>query len=239
MSQVRPSIYKAIVENDLNDVVFQDPFSEDARKAKRNLVATSFAAILIAALHLQVSGFLGLQTETGVTMASVVTRGLACLLVFYFLVGFILTAYIDYSAWKFRRERVLVRPYLDLIAILENHTQGVAQQIQNATAQLSGLDEIITESSMQAQVTVAGGIESAKGQLLSIHKVIADLQEEFKPLISHWAKTVAKAENLSWRLRTRFLSLWVLDIAAPIFLATLAIWKTHDGLSSVWVKIAT
>lgn len=239
MSQIRADVYKAISENSLNDVVFQDPFSEDARKAKRNLVAASFASILIAALNLQVSGFLGLQTETGVTLASSVTRGLSCLLVMYFLVGFVLTAYIDYAAWKFQRERVLVRPYLDLIALLENHTQATEMQIKNSMTRLEQLDELLSESEMRSQVAVVGAVEQAKGQLLSTRKGLSELQTEVKPLLTHWARIVSKAEHLSWRLRIRFLSLWAMDIASPILLATIAIWKTNDGLLTVWLKVTS
>ena len=235
MAHIRPDVAKAVAQNDLNDVVFQDPFTEEGRKSKRNLVAASFAAILIAALDLQVSGFLGLQTATGVTLATSITKGLACLLVVYFLAGFMLTAYIDYSAWKFKRERVLVRPYLDLIKMLEAHIHVTGEQVTNATARL---DSIVIDSDMQSQVEFTKSIKEAHGQLSSIQEHARSLHEEFKPLLAHWASTVSRAEQLSWRLRARFLSLWLLDIGAPLLLASAAIWRTHDGLLSVWAKVA-
>lgn len=235
MAHIRADIAKAIADNDLDDVIFQDPFSEEARKAKRNLVAASFAAILIATLNLRVTGFLGLQTETGEILASSITQGLACLLVAYFLAGFALTAYIDYAAWKFKRERALVRPYLELVKMLEAHIHVTGEQITNATAMLG---RVLDQSDMPSQADLTRSIDTAKGQLSSIHVHARSLHEEFKPLLDHWTKTVAKAERLSWRQRTRFLSLWLLDIVAPLMLAIAAVWRTHDGLVSVWVSVA-
>jgi len=235
MPYVRPDIAKAVAENDLDAVVFTDPLADDARKAKRNLVAASFAAILISALDLQINGFLGLQTATGEALGIAVTKGLACLVVLYFLAGFVLSTFIDYSAWKFKRERVLVRPYLDLIQVLESHLATTGEQVANATTRLDG---VVVETGMQSEVAFKREIGSAKGQLTSIQQRVQSLHEEFAPLIAHWSATVAKATRLSWRLRARFLSLWLVDIATPLLLAAVAIWRTGSGMSSVWTKMA-
>jgi len=236
MAHIRPDVYKAIAENDIGDVVFRDPFSDEARKAKRNLVAASFAALLIAALELQVNGFLGLQTATGTTLGSSITKGLACLIVVYFLAGFLLTTYVDYSAWKFERERVLVKPYVDLISMLEGHIYVTGEQIKNATVRLAG---VVLEDDMHSQIEVQKIVREAQSQLASIQKHATSLTEEFKPLLAHWSSLVVKFDRLSWRLRARFFSLWVLDMLVPIILASVAIWKTWGGVASVWWKIAT
>jgi len=235
MPHIRPDIYKAVADNNIGDVIFQDPFTEEARKAKRNLVAASFAALLIAALELQVSGFLGLQTTTGTTLASGITKGLACLIASYFLASFVLAAFVDYSAWKFRRERVMVKPYLDLVAMLEAHFHTTGEQVMNATHRLDG---IVIEHEMLSQVSSQNAISEAKGQLAAIETHAASLHDEFKPLLEHWSTQVARLDRLSWRLRARFLSLWLLDIAVPLLLAGLAIWKTSEGLTAVWSKVA-
>ena len=235
MPHVRPDVYKAIAENDLGEVVFQDPFGDESRKAKRNLVGASFGALLIAALELQVNGFLGLQTVTGATLGGTITRGLACLIVLYFLAGFLLSAYVDYAAWKFKRERVLVKPYLDLVAMLESHIHATGEQVNNATRRLDGME---VDNEMRSQVAFQETIQSTRGQLTSIQENIGSIHEEFKPLVIHWAATVARFEKLSWRLRARFLSLWALDITVPIALSVLAIWKTHTGIPSIFLKIA-
>jgi len=236
MAHIRPDVYKSIAENDIGEVVFQDPFTEETRKAKRNLVAASFGALLIAALDLQVNGFLGLQTVTGVTVGASITKGLACLIVGYFLAAFVLASFVDYSAWRFRRERVLVKPYLDLISMLEAHFHVTGEQVQNATRRVNG---VVVEHDMRSQVEFQQIMSDAKGQLMSIQENMRSFYEEAKPLLSSWTALIAKAERLSWRLRARFFSLWLLDIFVPLFLAGFAIWRTYGGMSSVWSKVAT
>ncbi|MDL5367297.1 hypothetical protein QSH18_16940 [Xanthomonas sp. NCPPB 2654] len=235
MSFIRADVYKAITDNNLNDVVFQDPFSDEARKAKRNLVAASFGALLIAALDLQVNGFLGLQTVTGSTLGVVITKGLACVVVLYFLAGFVLYASVDYAAWKFKRERFLVAPYLELVKMLEAHVNSTGEQVTNATSRLGS---IVIESDMQSQVAFQEAIKNTKGQLASIQEHTSQLHEEMRPLIGHWRLTVAKASRLSWRLRARFLSLWLLDMLFPLALSALAMWKSHEGLPLIFERIA-
>lgn len=236
MAHIRPDVYKLIEENDFGEVVFQDPFTEETRKAKRNVVAAGFGGLLIAALDLQVNGFLGLQTATGATLGGDITKGLACLIVGYFLAAFILAAFVDYSAWKFKRERVLVKPYLDLVSMLEAHFHVTGEQVQNATHRISG---VVVEYDMRSQVEFQQILSDTKGQLRSIQENLDSFYEEAKPLLLKWANLVAKAERLSWRLRARFFSLWLLDVLVPLAISSFAIWRTYGGLSSVWEKIAT
>ena len=235
MPFVRPELYKAIAANDIAGVVFQDPFTEEARKAKRNLVAASFGALLIASLELQVSGFLGLQTVTGAALGGSVTKGLAFLVNLYFLAGFILSAYIDYSAWKFKREQVLVQPYLELVKMLEAHFHVTGEQVDNATARLKG---VLVERGMQSEVEFKKILDESQGQLSSIQRNTSALHEEIRPLLAHWTATIKKFDHLSWRMRARFISLWLLDITLPLMLTAVALWQTHSGLAALWSQIA-
>jgi hypothetical protein len=234
MTFVRPTLYKEVEENNIDDVIFQDPFQEDARKAKRNLVAVSFGALLIAALSLQVNGFLGLQTVTGAALGAEITRGLACVVVIYCLATFALSAFVDYAAWKFRRERYLVKPYLELIRMLEVHVFTTGEQVKNAT---SGLDKLSSDRDMQAQIEVSRAINDSLGQLRQIAGSISALHTEMKPLLEHWEKAVQRTRQLSWRLRARFASLWILDILVPLSLAGFAILKTYGGIAVVVSKV--
>lgn len=236
MAQVREALYKAIAENDIDAVVFQDPFQDEARKAKRNLVAASFAALLIAVLDLQINGFLGLQTATGAGLGASITKGLAFITVTYFLAAFLLSAFVDYSAWKFRRERVLVKPYLELVSMVEGRFDVTAEQIKNAMSQLNHLS---FEKEMQEEIALQETIQNSRGQLEAIAKAMSSMHEEARPLFQHWEVTVRKTERLTWRLRARFFSLWVLDILLPLALASIALWKTHNGIFAVAAKVVS
>jgi hypothetical protein len=234
MNYVRPDVYREVEENNIDDVIFQDPFQDEARKAKRNLVAVSFGALLVAALSLQVNGFLGLQTVTGATLGAEITKGLACIVVIYCLAGFALSAFVDYSAWKFRRERYLIKPYLELIRMLEVHVVTTGEQVKNAT---SGLKDLSSEMDMRGQLEFDRKISDSLGQLKQIAGSIGALHTEMKPLLAHWQKTVQRTRRLSWRLRARFASLWVLDILVPLVLAGFAVSKTYTGIAAVVSKI--
>lgn len=235
MAYIRSEVYKAVEENNIDDVVFQDPFQDEARKAKRNLVAASFGALLIASLELQVSGFLGLQTVTGAAIGAAITRGLACMIVLYFFAGFVLSAYVDYAAWKFKRERYLAKPYLELVSMLEAHFHVTGEQIDNATARLQTLS---AEQGMQTEIEMQKSVRDSIGQVSSIKSEMQSLYSEIRPLLSHWSTAVSRSSRLAWRLRARFLSLWLLDILMPIALAGFAVWRTYEGIPVVVSKIA-
>ena len=168
-------------------------------------------------------------------MGGSITKGLAFLIVAYFLAGFVLSAYIDYSAWKFKRERVLVQPYLDLVKMLEAHIHVTGEQVRNAAHRLDG---IVIESDMRSEVEFKKLIDEARGQLTSIQSGGKALHEEVRPLLAHWTGIVSRFENLSWRMRARFLSLWLLDIALPLLLAGVALWQTYGGIAALWSKVA-
>jgi hypothetical protein len=114
MAWTPAKIHEAIKAADLNNVVFQDPLTDESRKAKRNLLIASFTCLLIAVLKLEVTSFLGLTAGAGV-LSNVSVQGLACVVVIYTLIGFCFHVFVDYSAWKFERERLSTEPYLALI----------------------------------------------------------------------------------------------------------------------------
>ena len=234
MPYLRPEVYQEIEDNNIDDVVFQDPFKQEARKAKRNLVAVSFGALLIAALSLQVNGFLGLQTVTGSALGAEITKGLACIVVLYCLAAFALSAFVDYAAWKFRRERYLVKPYLELIRMLEVHVFATGEQVKNAAGVL---DKLASEKDIEARVGAIRAINDCLGQLKQIVGSINALHGEMRPLLAHWERTVQQTRRLSWRLRARFASLWILDIAVPLLLAGFAVIKTYGGIGVVVSKV--
>lgn len=138
MSNPRAELYDKVSGADIDAIAFQDPLRDETRKAKRNLVAASFAAILIAAPNLQVEGFLGLKTADARVLAAAATHGLACLAVIYFLVAFLLGFFVDYNAWRFEQERLLVKPYLELIKMAEQAFFALTEQIRNAMHYLHG-----------------------------------------------------------------------------------------------------
>lgn len=233
MAYIRPNIYRAMKENEVDSIVFQDPFTEETRKKKRNFLAASFACLLITILQLKVTGFLGLQASTG-DLGTELASGLAATIVVYFFINFILFAYIDYMAWKHKREKLLIKPYLEFLKMLESHVHVTGEQIKNA---MNGLSGIVIESGMQSEVEFSKIINNASGQLSSIEKHQRELMEEMRPLIEHWKKTILGTKRLTWRLRARFFSLWVLDIILPVSLGIIALGNASSGLQELAIRV--
>ena len=233
MTWIGEDLGKRIRENDIKEVVFEDPLSDVTRKAKRNLVAGAFACLLIAALGLQVTSFSGLQAPTG-NLGNDITRGLACIAVLYLLVSFLFHFFVDYSAWKFERERFLAGPYLELINLISSHLQIVPTQVENA---FHPLKQLLSSNSS------ATGIDPDKitrelGQVLeSIKNHLAELNTELQPLLESWSGTIASANKLSRRYKIRIAGLWLLDFLVPLLLSCIAVFKSWSGISVFLCKI--
>ena len=89
MAQVRPETYKAIEENDIEKVLFSDPFSDVARKSKRNLIVAGFTGLLVSLLNLEINGFLGLKAQN-ISLVNDLVKGLAFLIscIYFYLLYF-------------------------------------------------------------------------------------------------------------------------------------------------------
>lgn len=226
-AEVRDGIQKSSLE----DVLFEDPFTDETRKAKRNVVASSFAALLIAIFQVEVSSVLGLTANR--PLGPDIVQGLACLTVLYFLAGFCFGAYVDYVAWKFQRERVVVAPFVALLELIEAHDRALQEQIQNATSRL----EPALSGKVLALGSEAKALATTNEQLVRILASRQALSQELAPLISDWRERVDQSNRLDRRLIARFLSLWTLDIVLPWAIATFALYKTGGGVLPVLAKL--
>lgn len=217
---ISAAVHRGIRESNLGNVVFQDPFSEVARRAKRNALAASFVTLTVSGLHLQVTGFLSLQAS-GAISADVI-QGVCFLLVAYFLLTFITDAYVDLSAWKFKQERLEASAYLGLIEVIESHGRALGEQIGSVLPLFQSLDR-----KSPAEMT----LRSIEGQLGAIDRHWIELRAELKPLLKVWEAKIRGTGILKARLRVRLVGLVVLDIAFPIFLSSAALLVTwrHAG----------
>lgn len=229
MAWIPANVRAAIEENDVGKIIFQDPLGDESRKAKRNLLIASFTCLLIAVLKLQVTGFLGLTAGTQ-ALGNELAQGLACTVVIYMLVSYGFHVFVDYSGWKFERERTQTQPYLDLLFLFESSVRAMAEQIENAVRKIpphNPAPKTIGEQDIERQTG------SAAIQLANISKHLGELREESSPLLESWRGTVRGMSRLTWRLRARFALLWAMDILLPMFLAGFAIYKTYPATRTV------
>jgi TM2 domain-containing membrane protein YozV len=235
VTQVRPEIYKAIEENDMEKVFFSDPFIDVTRKSKRNLLVASFISILISILHLEINGFLGLKA-TNTPLGNEVAQGLAFFIVLYFFLSFTFQAFIDYIAWNFSQEKYLTKPYLELVSLIESQISVTGEQIKNATYNMSSLSD---DDRMQDQVHNSSVINSSKQQLDSINTNLSSVITEFSPLLKMWAKELEKMNKLSVRLKVRFLNLWALDIIFPLLVSLAVLYLCYSGIPSLLMRFGS
>lgn len=231
---IRPDVYAAITDNDLSSVIFVDPFLPVTRQAKRNLLAASFVALLIAVLDLEITGFLGLSA-TNSNLGNALAQGLACLVVIYFLVTLMVHLFVDYNAWQFHRERQETEPYLELIRLLESQVSALGEQIKNACEPLRAIE---ADDDMRSQIDAQKQVKSTIGQVQSISRNVTSLIEEVAPLVESWRGSIEDMSRLNARLWVRIAGLWVLDIIFPIFLAATAIWITGNSVIGVFERVA-
>jgi hypothetical protein len=220
-------VHSEIKLNDLDAVSFKDPFSEVTRRAKRNLVVASFVAILVAALELKVTGFLGLSAS-GTDLGNDVAQGLAWMVVIYSLVTFLPHVFVDYAAWKFEHERRHVTPYLSFLEMLESRIRATEEQLKTV-----------------AHVLTAEGFKEGDPKLFEIgSQNLASITEQFnriaaeaRPLMKVWAEFVVRTRRLSARLRVRVVSLWAFDIVFPVAFAGCALLATYKGVGALLIRV--
>lgn len=238
MPWLSEQIGRAIRRNDIDLLIARDmkePFRDETRKAKRNVMAAAFAAIVIAALDVKVNSFVGLSATTG-EIAADITRGLACLAVIYFLVGYIMDAVLDYIAWRIEISRLRIMPYLALVSEVERTFRASAQQLKNVAwtfDHLSKLNEASRSNSISAKNN-----SDALGQLPAIEKHQREMLEEARPLLEEWRSTLRNlAFQVNGRRVVRALRMWGWDVAVPAAVAGVAIARTGDGLLAVIPKL--
>jgi len=232
------SIGRAVERNDIDLVIARDmkePFRDETRKAKRNLIAAGFAAIVIAALDVKVNSFIGLSAGGGV-LAADITRGLACLAVIYFLAGYVIDAILDYSAWSIEIKRLRVTPYLALVNAVERTFRASAQQLEYVAwtfDHLSKLSESVRTGSISTK-----NFTDALGKLPVMEQNQREVMEEIRPLLAKWKATLRSLSfQVGGRRAARAVRMWGWDFAVPLAVAGVAVSRTYDGLWAVIPKL--
>lgn len=238
MAFLAKSIGAALEKNDIDIVIARDlkePFRDETRKAKRNVITAGFAAILVAALDVKVDSFAGLSAASG-EIAADITRGLACLAVIYFLIAYVMDALLDYTAWRIEMKRLKITPYVLLARSVERTFRGSAEQLKTAAWYLEHLRSFGEE--WHANPINVNNHKSALGQIAAVEKHQAEVIAEIRPLLSHWQRTLRSlAFETSGRRAARAIRMWAWDLAMPLLVAGLAIARTADGLSTAIPKL--
>jgi hypothetical protein len=213
-----------------------DPFRDETRKAKRNLVAAGFIAVAVASLGVSITGFAGVAI-TKVSDAAQITNGLACLAVIYFLLTYFVDSFLDYASWRQRLMRLEIVPYLMVARLVERSFRNSSGQLKNVAWQFNHHLQV-SPSTPQASALTEKNLKSALGQIEAIEKHQQEMITEIRPLLLKWERTLRSLRFLAgWRTAARGFRIWIWDLCVPIGLGVLAICKTQAGLWFVIPKL--
>ncbi|EGR1569776.1 hypothetical protein [Vibrio parahaemolyticus] len=106
----REKLVLSLHDNKLSDVAFSDPYSENTRKIRRNLLFASVGCLAASTLELKVSSIVGLSTgKSQIPLDSLL--GLFSIGIAYYIVAFTAFMLIDLYSWRVETEIVRLQPY--------------------------------------------------------------------------------------------------------------------------------
>ena len=229
-----PAIYKAIEDNDLQKVLFSEPFSESTKKFRTGLVLSSVLTLLIVILNLKVSGFLGLKANTD-AIESELVKGIGCLFTLYYFIQFSCHSLIDLMAWKFKKERCLISGHQELVCSIERQLRLSIEHINYSVYELKNLS---LEPEMQAQIHNQEILSVCQQYMNQTLTEVKTFKNEIREFIDEWNKRIASTSLLNFRFLFRLISLSLIEIGLPVFFALLTFYKSFSGIVAVYAAIA-
>ena len=221
-------IEEDLESSDLNQVLFSDPLSENTRKVRRNLIIASFACVLISVFTLTITGFLGLKAESG-AIENEIAKGLGAIICIYYLSIFVIYSIIDIFAWKFKKEKILITPFQELVENIEGDYHTLKLHIQSHANKINNFSP---DSDMRSEIHNDQQIQKINELFNGTKKGIDHLHESVAPFLKEWRVRCKKLKIANTRLVFRKASLYILDILIPLLLASLALYKTLESIPS-------
>lgn len=257
-NDTRNMIFEQLKASQLDTTIYQDPFSDETRKLRRNLLAASFFCFLIITLKLPISSFLGVNTGGNVPFEKV--AGILLLISSYFLVSFLLNAFIELKVWKNKREVIIIEPYLHLVMDFDNTFSGFTHLLSQAAAYHKSPDSVtlLEGEEIRLRRLIQNPDESVLEQLKMVNSVCTSMKKNSSDALNH-ISTISKSmegllrdiyplislinvrargfKRLQTRLILRYANLYIMDLFLPVFLFLWIFTKSYPGLLSVLSEI--
>lgn len=236
MRTLRNKVVESLDRGDIEIAVLRDatdPFRDETRKAKRNLIASAFVAIVLGSLDVGITSFAGVTVAAG-DEARAITQGLAALAVLYFAMGYFADAAVDYWAWRATVTNLSVTPYLSLVRTIYKNQSSWEGQLKNVAWQLEYHRNPTVAQTPQGYKLAEANVMGALKTLEQITGAQESVAQRVAPLLASWERaTRTIAFQLQFRRVVRWMRIWLWDLSLPAGLAVLAILKT--GWSGVQV----
>lgn len=206
-----------ILKSKLEEVAFTDPLSEEAKKTRRNLLSISFLTIVVALYRPEIKTIFNLGfPDHAVTSQNM--QGIACLMITYFLIKYVIEIYVDYQGWRHQLRVVETGRFISLIKHFEDIQITVNQR-------LTRLDSALRIQQSHPSDQFSEALSSVDG----IAKQLEKTNAEVRPLINAWTETIATMASATLRKdRARKSAFWLLEVLIPIGLGSLVLVKSHQ-----------
>ncbi|MCG8017720.1 MAG: hypothetical protein JAY97_16015 [Candidatus Thiodiazotropha sp. 'RUGA'] len=222
-------VSKDVLTKNLDSVSFTDPFSESTTRIKKSLVLASFIGLIIGTYSIQINGFLGLDIPEDSINAPVLS-GILSIIIIYFIVLFTLNLVIELLAWDFKRERIIVSPYVEQMMKLQSVIDNLEQTLETTNSNIENIYSKIQIAKHSDELDLA---KLSSQEIIKIRNDYNDFKNNTLPILIKNEKTIYSIRKLNVRLAIRFLSLIFIDIIFPVLLCYFALSKTLYGMSAI------
>ena len=237
------------LQSKLIKVNFSDPLSEDSRKIKKLVLINAIALLVIIPFDFRINSVFGLIVFDQNQVEKTTLVGLASLTLGYFFIRFLLAYFIDYSAWEYKKEEAKLDYYRETFEYVRDELHRHEKTIEATAAIVERSDLLLKKPSWFEKLSRDPIPEMSDAKLSS---VIRELASQIGPTWSAYRELhqrcnleldrlddfIAASRLTKWRLGTRFVSLFVLDLLLPAGLSVYAFTKSWKELLAVIAKIA-
>lgn len=237
----REKLVLSLHNNKLSDIAFSDPYSENTRKIRRNLLFASIGCLVASTLELKVSSVVGLSTgKAQIPLDSLL--GLFSVGIAYYIVAFTTFMLIDLYSWRVETEVIRLQPYNKFLDQVEKRL-GKLQ----AFSQFYGSMIHTRKGDFYDSYNKGEEHEFKEAQLL-LEKNLSKLNAVNNEMVSNIypflqdIKRISKVISLSnRRFALRLIALAIIDILLPLSLGIVAFIHSMPYLptfiDTLWTKL--
>jgi hypothetical protein len=208
-----------ILRSKLEEVAFSDPLSEEAKKTRRNLLSISLLTIVVALYRPEIKTIFSVGfPDQAVTSQNM--QGIACLMIAYFLIKYVIEIYVDYQGWRHQLHVVETSRFISLIKHFEDIQVTVNQRLTRLDSALRVQQSHPSDQFSEALYSVDG-----------IAKQLERMNGEVRPLLTTWNETIIAMGSATLRKdRARKSAFWLLEVLIPIGLGALVLIRAHHNI---------
>lgn len=211
-----------ILKSKLEEVAFSDPLSEEAKKTRRNLLSISLLTIVVALYRPEIKTIFSVGFPDQ-TVSSQSMQGIACLMISYFLIKYIIEIYVDYQGWRHQLRVVETARFISLIRHFDDTQVTVTQR-------LSRIDTALQMQQSHPSDQFSEALQSVDG----IANQLERMNGEVRPLLKSWGETITTMGSATLRKdRARKFAFWLLEVLIPVGLGVLVLLRTHHNFWTV------